>query len=158
MEIYFGYEKKMVIQALRYHFITRKEIKILMILVNVFAILSASLFYFKKVSPMAFLVSTLLWFGLMIAFWFIMPHAVYRKASTFEDTFKMTFNENGVRLENERGFTEWDWTKFSNYFESPHFIHLYFNSRAFFLVPKVAADDADNLGLIRELLNRKIKR
>jgi hypothetical protein len=94
----------------------------------------------------------------MIAFWFIMPHAVYRKASTFEDTFKMTFGEHIVRLENERGFTEWDWTKFTTYFESPHFIHLYFNSRAFFLVPKEAAEEENNLTLIRDLLQRKIKK
>jgi hypothetical protein len=158
MEIYFGYEKKMVIQALRYHFITRQEIKILMILVNVFAILSAALFYFKKVSPFAFLVSTFLWIGLMISFWYIMPYAVYRKASTFTDTFKMIFGEHGIRLENERGFTEWSWDKFSNYFESPNFIHLYFNSRSFFLIPKAAAEDEGNIDEIRVLLNNRIKK
>ena len=41
---YFTYNKGKVIQALRYHFITRKEIKGMMILVNVFAIVSAALF------------------------------------------------------------------------------------------------------------------
>ncbi|HEX8332356.1 MAG TPA: YcxB family protein [Segetibacter sp.] len=158
MEIYFSYEKKLVIQALRYHFITRPEIKMLLILVNVFAIFSAALFYFKKVSPVAFMVSTFLWVGLMIAFWFIMPHAVYRKASTFQDTFKMIFGEHGIRLENERGFTEWDWNKFTNYFESPNFIHLYFNSRSFFLIPKIAAEEEGNINEIRVLLNNRINR
>ena len=55
MTIYFGYDKKQVIQALRYHFLTRPEIKILLILVNVFAILSAVLFGFDKIQPLAFL-------------------------------------------------------------------------------------------------------
>ena len=158
MEIYFTYDKKMVIQALRYHFITRKEIKFLLILVNVFAILSAALFYFKKVSPFAFLVSTLLWVGLMISFWYVMPFTVYKKAATFKDTFKMIFGEHGIRLENENGFTEWGWHKFSTYFESPNFIHLYFNSRSFFLVPKLEAVEEGKLDEIRLLLNRKIKR
>lgn len=158
MEIFFTYDKKLVIQALRYHFITRPEIKMLMILVNVFAIFSAALFYFKKVSPLAFLISTLLWVGLMVAFWFIMPHAVYRKASTFQDAFKMIFGEHGIRLENERGFTEWGWNKFSNYYESPHFIHLYFDTKSFFLVPKLAAQEEGNINEIRLLLNRKIKK
>lgn len=148
----------MVIQALRYHFITRKEIKLLMITVNVFAILSAALFYFKKVSPFAFLVSTLLWVGLMISFWFVMPYAVYRKASTFQDTFKMIFGEHGIRLENENGFTEWGYEKFSTYYESPNFIHLYFNSRSFFLVPKEAADEEGKLDELRLILKRKIKK
>ena len=39
---FFDYDKGKVIQALRYHFITRREIKVMMILVNVFAILSAA--------------------------------------------------------------------------------------------------------------------
>ncbi len=158
MQITFEYEKKLVIQALRLHFITRSEIKLLIILVNLFAILSAALFYFKKVSPLAFLVSSVLWIGLMAAFWFIMPYAVYRKASTFRDGFTMFFNDAGVRLQNERGYTEWGWKQFSTYFETPHFIHLYFDSRSFFLVPKAAAEREGNLEDIRELLRRKIGR
>ena len=40
MTIHFGYEKGQVIQALRYHFISRPEIRIMIILVNVFALAS----------------------------------------------------------------------------------------------------------------------
>src|SRR6187402_3497553 len=76
---FFTYNKGKVIQALRYHFITRKEIKLMMILVNVFAIVSAALFFFKKISPLAFLVSSVLWFGLMIAFWYLLPITIYKK-------------------------------------------------------------------------------
>ena len=72
MLIQFGYDKKQVLQALRYHFLSRPEIKILLILVNVFAIVSAGLFFFKKISPLAFLISSVLWFVLMIVFWFLM--------------------------------------------------------------------------------------
>ncbi len=147
MDISFSYNKKQVIQALRYHFLARSEIRILMVLVNVFAIFSAALFYFKKVSPVAFLVSSVLWVGLMLTFWFILPGIVYRRATTFQDAFKMIFNEHGVRLENERGYTDWNWEKFSNYYESPNFIHLYFDSKSFFLVPKEAAEKVGNLML-----------
>ncbi|MEO6136660.1 MAG: YcxB family protein, partial [Ginsengibacter sp.] len=66
---YFTYTKPKVIQALRFHFISRREIKIMIILVNVFAILSAVLYYFGKVSPVSFLLSSGLWFILMISFW-----------------------------------------------------------------------------------------
>ena len=107
MQIFFTYEKKQVIQALRYHFINRIEVKVLIIIVNLFAILSAALFYSHKVSPLAFLLSSVLWMVLMFAFWFILPNTVYRNASTFHDAFKMTFSENFVRLENERGHNEW---------------------------------------------------
>lgn len=156
MQIFFSYQKKQVIQALRYHFINRPEVRALIILVNVFAILSAALFYFHKVSPMAFLVSTALWVCLMISFWFVLPGTVYKKASTFKDTFKMTFGEHRVRVENERGYSEWAWDKFSTFIESPYFIHLYFDSKSFFLVPKEAVEKDGNLHDLKMLLRDKI--
>ena len=54
MTIYFGYEKGQVIQALRYHFISRQEIRIMLILVNVFALASVTLYALGKITPMAF--------------------------------------------------------------------------------------------------------
>ena len=146
----------MVIQALRYHFLARAEIRVLIILVNVFAIISAALFYFNKVSAMAFLVGSLLWFVLMISLWYILPHAVYRKAATFKETFRINFGESGVVLENERGQTEWTWKRFVTFIESPHFFHLYFDSRSFFLVPKAAVDNGGNIQELRKLLSDKI--
>lgn len=152
---YFTYNKPKVIQALRYHFITRKEIKIMMILVNVFAITSAALFYFKKVSPFAFLISSLLWVVLMLLFWFILPNMVYRKASTFKDRFQAILSNESFRIENERGGRSWDWKEFSTYIESPFFFHLYFNSRAFFIVPKEAFP-GDEVHEARKILRAKI--
>ena len=156
MEIHFSYDKKLVIQALRYHFISRPEIKILLVVVNVFAIISAALFFLKKVSPFAFLVSSLLWIILVIAFWFILPNTVYKRAATFQDTFKMTFKEHHVLLENGRGHMEWAWKNFSHFVESPHFFHLYFDSRSFFLVPKSATENDDQRHELRSLLKEKI--
>jgi magnesium-transporting ATPase (P-type) len=156
MQIFFSYNKKLVIQALRYHFINRTEIRLLMILVNVFAIFAAAMFYFHKVSPLAFLLSSVLWISLMVSFWFILPNTVYKKASTFQDSFKMTFGEHRVRLENERGYNEWNWEKFSSFIESPYFIHLYFDSKSFFLVPKDSVEKTGNLNDLRKLLRIKI--
>ncbi len=154
---FFTYDKKKVIQALRYHFITRREIKIMMILVNVFAILSAGLFFFKKISPFAFLISSSLWFVLMILFWFVMPYIVYKKADTFRDRFKAILEADTFRIENERGGRSWNWNDFSTWIESPHFYHLYFNSRSFFIVPKDAFED-DDVHEARRILREKIKK
>ncbi len=140
---YFTYNKNKVIQALRYHFISRREIKVLMIFVNVFAIIAAVLFYLKKVSPAAFLVSSLLWFFLMIIFWFLLPWMIYRKAHTFRDEFRVSLDDHNFTLENERGQRSWKWNEFSTWLESPHFYHLYFNSRSFFIIPKEAFEGDD---------------
>ncbi|MEO6329820.1 MAG: YcxB family protein [Ginsengibacter sp.] len=153
----FYYNKAKVIQALRYHFITRREIRLMMILVNIFAIISAALFFFKKISPLAFLMGSVLWFTLMLAFWFILPYSIYRKAHTFKDHFAVTFGEQHMFLENERGSKSWPWAAFSSMKESPYFFHLYFNTRSFFLIPKEAFE-ANSLQLARSLLSNKIKR
>lgn len=154
---YFTYNKAKVIQALRYHFISRREIKVLMIFVNVFAILSALLFFFKKISPLAFLISSFLWFLLMIVFWYLLPQVIYRKASTFKDSFRAILSANDFTIENNRGSRGWDWTSFSTWMESPHFFHLYFNSRSFFIIPKDAFE-ADDVHEARKILAAKIRK
>lgn len=158
MQIYFSYQKKQVLQALRYHFISRPEIKVLLIVVNVFAIAAAILLSMHKVSPLAFLLSSILWLSLMAAFWVVLPRMVYRKSSTFKEKFSMIFSNSEVRLENERGYNEWTWNQFSSYLESPLFIHLYFNSSSFFLVPKEAIESFGDMANLRKLLEEKIKK
>lgn len=157
MQIYFAYDKKQVLQALRYHFISRSEIKVLLIVVNVFAIAAAILLSLHKVSPLAFLLSSILWLSLMAAFWVVLPRMVYRKSPTFKDQFTMLFSVDGVRLENERGYNEWKWNQFTTYIESPLFIHLYFNSSSFFLVPKDAINNFGDMASFRKLMEEKIK-
>jgi predicted membrane protein len=152
---FFTYNKGKVIQALRFHFITRREIKFMMILVNVFAIVSAALFFFKKVSPLAFLISAVLWFALMIIFWFILPLMVYRKNETFKDRFQAILAADYFRIENDRGGRSWDWKEFSAWMESPHFFHLYFNSRSFFIIPKDAFE-GDEAQEARKIFKAKI--
>ena len=152
----FTYDKPKVIQALRYHFITRKEIKIMIILVNVFTVISMILFFMKMIEPLAFLVSSFLWFSVMLAFWFILPYSIYRSASTFRDSFNVNLEESHLFLENQKGSKSWTWKQFTTYMESPHFFHLYLNNRAFFLIPK-SAFTKDQLHDVREILKSKIR-
>lgn len=156
MTIHFGYDKKQVIQALRYHFLNRPEIKILLIFVNVFAILSAVLFGFNVIQPLAFLIFSMLWFILMLVIWRILPGSIYKRSATFKDHFSMSFEENEVVLQTERGAKGWPWKSFSHFVESPYFFHLYFDSRSFFLVPKDSFQDITEIQLARELLRSKI--
>lgn len=157
MQFSFSYNKNKVIQGLRYHFITKKEIRILIILVNVFAILSAILFYTKKIRPEPFLLSSVLWLFLMISFWYLLPYTIYRRSATFKESFTIFFFERQVRLKNARGFVDWNWSDFSLYFESPNFFHLYFTSRSFFLLPKDDLDE-ETLHALRILLSHHIKK
>ena len=100
MTIHFGYDKKQVIQALRYHFLTRPEIKVLFVLVNVFAIFSAVLFFLKKIQPISFLVFSTLWFLLMLVLWRLLPTGIYKRSHTFQDNFSMSIDENEALIWN----------------------------------------------------------
>ena len=129
----------------------------MIIVVNLFAIFAAILYFTGKVSPLAFLLSSTLWFTLMVAFWFVLPYIIYRRSSTFKDRFKVGFEEQHLFLENDRGSRSWPWKDFSSFVESVNFFHLYFNSRAFFLIPKSAFDRSD-LKDITNFLKEKINR
>ncbi|MEO5681893.1 MAG: YcxB family protein [Chitinophagaceae bacterium] len=158
MTIQFGYDKKQVLQALRYHFLSRPEIKVLIILVNVFAIASAILFAFKKIQGLSFTIFSFLWFTLMLVIWRILPASIYKRSATFQDQFALRFEEEGVELSNNLGAKAWPWTAFSSFLESPYFFHLYFDARSFFLVPKDAFKDVAQLQAVRQLIKEKIGR
>ncbi len=158
MIIHFGYEKGQVMQALRYHFISRLEIRTMLILVNVFALVSVTLYAFHKITALAFLVGSLLWIVLMISFWFILPGIVYRRADTFRNKFSMDFKDDGFTLNHERGSRSWQWNALNSFIESPHFFHLYFDSRSFFLVPKSGCRDSDEVFSLRKLLKEKVEK
>jgi hypothetical protein len=157
MQISFTYDRKQVIQALRYHFFTRPEIRILVILVNVFTIAAAVLLYFKKVNPLSFVFFSTIWMILMLVIWRVLPNSVYKKSKTFQDDFLMAFQEEEVTLDTDRGRQTWPWEKFSKFVETPYFFHLYFDNRSFFLVPKDAFSTITDQQQIRDLIRRKIK-
>lgn len=158
MTVHFSYDKKQVIQALRYHFLMRPEIKILLVLINVFAITSAILFAMKKIQALPFLIFSLLWFMLMLIIWRILPGSIYRKSATFQDSFSMHFDKESVVIETTKGANGWEWKQFSHFVESPYFFHLYFDARSFFLVPKDAFKNITDLQETRQLLREKIRK
>ena len=130
----------------------------MIILVNVFAILSFVLYMLKYISPFAFFVGALLWIILMISFWFLMPSVIYKRTATFKDKFSMQFDEDQFTLAHERGSRSWPWASLSSYMESPNFFHLYFDTRSFFLVPKSGCKDDDEVYELRQLIKSKVKK
>jgi len=130
----------------------------MIIVVNVFALLSTTLFFLKTVTALAFFIGILLWFMLMISVWFLLPEIIYRRTATFKDHFDMSFEETGFSLGNERGSRNWPWKVLTAFLESPHFFYLYFDSRTFFLVPKSGCRSKDEVFELRRLLKQNIKK
>ena len=138
MQISFTYQKAKVLQALRYHFVSRKEIKVMVILINVFAILSAILLYAKKIRPEPFLLSSLIWVLMALSIWYILPMLVYKKSSAFQDRYTADITKKGIQIQTSNGEALWSWKVFVKHYETPHFFHLYFTGKSFFLIPKDA--------------------
>lgn len=158
MVLFIDYDKSKVLQALRYHFISRMEIKVLLIITNVFAIIAAALFAFKIVQALPFLVSSLLWFILMITFWYWLPNTIYKKSATFHETIRLEFKSTEIYLETEQGRAVWLYQKFQYYLESPNFFNLYISDKSFFLIPKEALTPPDDSFALRKLLDEKVGR
>jgi YcxB-like protein len=158
MTIHFGYDKKKVIQALRYHFISRPEIRLMIILVNVLAVLLFIAFALKYLKPAHYLTFSLLWFVLMLSFWFLFPYSTYGKTAMFKNEYSMAFSDSDFSLIHERGQKAWPWSSIKSYLESPHFFHLYFDAKTFLLVPKDACKNSDEVHQLRQLIQVNVKK
>lgn len=157
MTVHFGYDKKQVLEGLRNHFFARPEIRILIILVNVFAIISAILFYFKYIQPLSFLIFSVLWFLLWLTVRRLLPMSIYKRSHTFQDNFTLSLNEQeGILLQTERGKQAWRWNDFSSFKETLYFFHLYFDSRSFFLIPKDSFKDLLEIQEARKWMKNNI--
>ncbi len=156
MTLQFTYDKKQVLEGLRSHFFGRTEIRTLFIITNVFAIVSAILFYFKKIQPLSFLIFSLLWFMLWITVRRILPLSIYKRSETFQDSFILHIEENGLILHSSKNEQAWQWSDFMMYKETLHFFLLYFDGKSFFMVPKEAFKDLTEIQAVRELLRTKI--
>lgn len=143
MSVTLVFHKPQVLQALRYHFIKQTEIKTLMILVNVYAISTAILLFYKKIRPELFLLGSTLWIILMILFWYILPLWFYKKTELFKYDWQFTMSAQGANLWTDKGEAAWEWKEVRFYFESPAFFHFYFGPKSFFIIPKEAISFED---------------
>lgn len=149
-----SYNKSQVLQALRYHFIKQKEIKSLMIFINLYAIVTAILLFLHKIRPEPFLLGSILWIFLMAFFWFVLPNLFFRKTNLFKESWEFSFNTVAARLLGSVGEANWEWNSVTHYFETAYFFHFYFSPKSFFIVPKENIPLADQ-HLIRGILKDK---
>ena len=128
----------------------------MMIRVNVFALFAAVLYAFKLISPLPFLMSSVLWISMMGAFWIWLPALIYRKSKTFKDQFNVFIEEQHFFIQTSSGKRTWAWREFQRYYETPGFFHLYFDDKTFFLIPKNAFADSSALDEARRIFKTGI--
>jgi hypothetical protein len=156
MTVSYGYDRLKVLQALRYHFINKKDIRILLIAVNVLALVSGILFFLKKIEPTVFILTSFMWIVLMLTFWILMPRLIYARTRAFKDNFITQINNKEVVLQQEQGSRAWPYDSFESWFESPHFFHLYTGANSFFIIPKDSFS-IEQTQEVREIFKNNIK-
>lgn len=155
MQIQFSYHKTSVINALRTHFLSRRETKILRIL-SIVLFLIALWAYTKGIIPYAVVVLLFLAIiALTIVFWFVLPKSIYQKTRTFtEPSITLDWNEEGLSIGTHAGARRLPWNSFRRVLETPDFYYLYRSSNAFFLIPSAAFANSTDRESFSQLLRR----
>ncbi len=86
----------------------------------------------------------------------ILPFTVYSRAKTFRDSFNLTFLDTYMHIENPSGTKNWSYNAFKYFIETPNFFHLYIDEQSFFLIPKEAFSDSDQIHAARLLFRDQI--
>jgi len=159
MHLEFSYNKEEVLNALRYHFMQRGEIKVFRN--TLFTLLAFALagYAFKIVTIGALIGISGMVLLIAIAFWFLLPVSIYNKAATFKDNIHLKYSEEGITIstrssENQRLLS---WSTFTRVVEAKNFFFLYRGKKNFFLVPTSAFKSEDAQKEFSQLANKKIK-
>lgn len=157
MDIFFHYEKSDVLQALRFHFIQRREIRMfrgILVVLGLFALLSFSLHLIGAPLLVALLLMLVL---LAVVFWFVLPLAIYAKTRTFQDNIRLAHNSDGLLIGTQYSERQLPWKGILRVIETKDFILLYRDYKSFFLVPARAFKDSQQRSEFIRLLQSHIR-
>lgn len=157
-EIIFSYNKTEVINALRFHFLSRRETMILKVLCAVLFIFSLW-GYWTSIVSYGLLVAVFIVIVLLTAiFWFVLPSSIYKKAKTFQEpSIKLQYNSEGMAIGTHAGARHLPWQSFHRVIETSDFFYLYRNTNSFFLIPVDAFSDESKRKSFSYILRDHIK-
>jgi len=143
MHVEFSYNKEDVLNALRYHFMQRGEIKVYRTTLAILLLITLTGFFFHLVTFSALIgifamVAIIVW-----AFWYLLPLSTYNKAATFKDEIKLLYSEEGLLIstrssEHQRQLY---WNSFTRLVETRKFFFLYRDKKSFLLIPTSAFEN-----------------
>lgn len=158
MQLEFSYNKGEVLDALRYHFMQRGEIKVFRNTLIILLLATIAGYAFNMVTTSAltgisFMVLLLAW-----VFWYLLPISIYNKAATFKDDIHLMYSDEGLLIstrasEHQRAIS---WKNFSRVVETKKFIFLYRDKKTFFLIPTSAFETAEAYETFARILKSNI--
>jgi hypothetical protein len=139
----FTYNKDEVINALRFHFLRRGEIKVFRNTLIILLIATITGYLFRVVNFNALLGICAMMIVVGWAFWYLLPVSTYNKAATFKDNIRLRYNEEGMAISTGQGERSMPWKIFSQIVETRSFFFIYRDKRTFFLIPTSAFESEE---------------
>lgn len=156
MDLRFQYDKQEVINALRFHFMNRPEMKLFKVILMLMVLFAFAGYWMKIVTLQMLIWIFLLFIVLVLVFWYILPYSVYRKARTFrEPAISLHWTDEGITIGTQRGESSLSWNRFHQVLETKHFFYLYSSNKSFFLIPTHAFANREERIAFSELLQNQ---
>lgn len=158
MQLDFQYNRPDVIEALRFHFMNRPEMKLFRTVLMVLVLLSFVGYWMKMINLQVVIWLFLLFIVLVLVFWYILPYSVYKKAKTFhEPVIHLRWNDRGLSIGTHQGESSMLWSRFDRIVETREFFFLYRDNKSFFLIPVEAFNDELEKNSFAELLHTQFR-
>lgn len=152
MDLNFQYEKADVLQALRFHFMRRKEIKVFRVILIWLGLLALLAFSLRFIEGSELLALILMLIVLAVVFWYVLPLSIYAKTKTFQDSIRLVPTHEGLTIRTQFADRQLPWRGIQEVVETKDFFLLYRNTQSFFLVPGRAFKDSEQRQVFRDLL------
>lgn len=158
MHVEFSYNKEDVLNALRYHFSRRGEIKVFRNTLGILLVAALAGFFLRVVTPNALIgiismVALIVW-----AFWYVLPLSTYNKAATFKDKIQLRYSDEGLLISTRTSQhqRQLSWNNFTHLVETRKFFFLYRDKKSFLLIPTSAFENEDARNNFSDMVKEKI--
>lgn len=155
MQVSFHYNKPEVINALRFHFLNKVEIRALRMVLILLLLFALAGFLLNIVTPAVLAAIVLMLLVVVAAFWYILPFSIYNKAATFKESIRLQCNDEGITIGTHIGQRLVLWQNFNRVVETQNFFYLYRDTKSFFLIPTTAFRDETEKKNFSNLLKSK---
>ncbi|WP_298736475.1 YcxB family protein [uncultured Chitinophaga sp.] len=158
MHVEFSYNKEDVLNALRYHFLRRGEIKVFRNTLCILLLATLAGFFFRVVTLNALVGIAAMTALIAWAFWYVLPLSTYNKAATFKDEIRLRYTEDGLLISTRASDhqRQLSWNNFSRLVETRKFFFLYRDKKSFLLIPTSAFENEDARNNFSKLVKGKI--
>ena len=126
MHLEFSYNKEEVLNALRYHFLQRGEIKVFRNTLFILLAFTLAGFAYRLVTVGALICIASMVVLIVLVFWYMLPVSIYNKANTFKDDIHLNYSEEGITISTRSSEVEkqLSWKNFTQLVEAKNFIFL----------------------------------